>query len=87
MQQLAREAGAVIGGTLYSDSLSGPTGPGITYLDMFRHNASEIARAFTNFSCAPKVEKDAPMIPEKRQHESDPRDRAYWLSRRQDDAP
>lgn len=48
VQQLAREAGAVIGGTLYSDSLSGPTGPAPTYLDMFRHNASEIARAFTS---------------------------------------
>ena len=48
VQQLAREAGAVIGGTLYSDSLSDPTGPAPTYLDMFRHNASEIARAFTS---------------------------------------
>jgi len=48
VQQLAREAGAVIGGTLYSDSLSGPTGPAPTYLDMFRHNVSEIAKAFTS---------------------------------------
>ena len=48
VQQLAREAGAVIGGTLYSDSLSSPTGPAPTYLDMFRHNASEIAKAFTS---------------------------------------
>ena len=44
--QLAREAGAVIGGRLYSDSLSGPTGPAPTYLDMFRHNVGEIAWAF-----------------------------------------
>ena len=44
--QLAREAGAVIGGRLYSDSLSGPTGPAPTYLDMFRHNVGEIAEAF-----------------------------------------
>ena len=43
--QLAREAGAVIGGRLYSDSLSGPTGPAPTYLDMFRHNVGEIAKA------------------------------------------
>lgn len=48
VQQLAREADAVIGGTLYSDSLSGPTGPAPTYLDMFRHNVSEIAKAFTS---------------------------------------
>ena len=45
MEQLAREAGAVIGGKLYSDSLSGPNGPAPTYLDMFRHNAGEIAKA------------------------------------------
>ena len=48
VQQLAREAEAVIGGTLYSDSLSGATGPASTYLDMFRHNANEIVKAFTN---------------------------------------
>lgn len=45
VEQLAREAGAVIGGRLYSDSLSGPGGPAPTYLDMFRHNVGEIARA------------------------------------------
>ena len=45
VEQLAREAGAVIGGKLYSDSLSGPAGPAPTYLDMFRHNVGEIVRA------------------------------------------
>ena len=45
VEQLAREAGAVVGGRLYSDSLSGPTGPAPTYLDMFRHNVGEIAKA------------------------------------------
>ena len=45
VEQLAREAGAVIGGRLYSDSLSGPTGPAPTYLDMFRYNVGEISRA------------------------------------------
>ena len=45
VEQLAREAGAVVGGRLYSDSLSGPTGPAPTYLDMFRHNVAEIAKA------------------------------------------
>ena len=48
VQQLAREAEAVVGGTLYSDSLSGAAGPAATYLGMFRHNASEIVKAFTN---------------------------------------
>jgi zinc/manganese transport system substrate-binding protein len=45
IQQIARETGARIGGTLYSDSLSGPGGPAGTYLDMMRHNAREIAKA------------------------------------------
>jgi zinc/manganese transport system substrate-binding protein len=48
MKQLAREGGAVIGGTLYSDSLSGPSGSAPTYLDMFRHNVGAIAKAFTS---------------------------------------
>ena len=39
VEQLAREA--VVLGRLYSDSLSGPTGPAPTYLDMFRHNVAE----------------------------------------------
>ncbi len=47
VQQLAREAEAVVGGTLYADSLSGATDPAPTYLDMFRHNASELVKAFT----------------------------------------
>lgn len=37
-QALAREAGAVVGGTVYSDSLSAPGGPAATYLAMLRHN-------------------------------------------------
>ncbi len=35
---LVREAGAVIGGTLYVDSLSASDGPAATYVAMFRHN-------------------------------------------------
>lgn len=37
-EALAREAGAVVGGKVYSDSLSPPDGPASTYLDMLRHN-------------------------------------------------
>ncbi|MGH6833711.1 MAG: metal ABC transporter substrate-binding protein, partial [Methyloceanibacter sp.] len=33
LDQIARETGAKIGGTLYSDALSGPDGPAPTYLD------------------------------------------------------
>ena len=37
-RMLMRETGAVLGGTVYSDALSGPKGPAATYLDMLRHN-------------------------------------------------
>lgn len=48
IEQLAREAGATIGGTLYSDSLSGTDGPAATYLDMFRSNIGQIMKALTS---------------------------------------
>ncbi|MEM6972841.1 MAG: zinc ABC transporter substrate-binding protein [Pseudomonadota bacterium] len=45
LELIANETGAVIGGTLYSDALSGPDGPAGTYLDMMRHNATTLASA------------------------------------------
>lgn len=42
---LAHEAGAVVGGTVYSDALSPPGGPAATYLAMFRHNTKLFAAA------------------------------------------
>ena len=45
IDQIARETGARIGGTLYSDSLSGSEGPAGTYIDMVRHNISELTKA------------------------------------------
>jgi zinc/manganese transport system substrate-binding protein len=45
LQQIARETGARIGGTLYSDALTGPDGAAPTYLDMMRHNARTLAAA------------------------------------------
>jgi zinc/manganese transport system substrate-binding protein len=45
LQQIARETGARIGGTLYSDALTGPDGPAPTYLDMMRHNVRTLAAA------------------------------------------
>ena len=45
LKQIANETGAVIGGTLYPDALSGPDGPASTYLDMMRHNATTLAQA------------------------------------------
>ena len=47
MEQIVRETGAKIGGTLYSDALSGADGPAGTYLDMMRHNSSTILGALT----------------------------------------
>jgi zinc/manganese transport system substrate-binding protein len=44
-QMLARETGAVLGGTVYSDALSAPNGPASTYLDMVRHNTGLFAAA------------------------------------------
>lgn len=38
VDQLAKEAGAVVGGRLYSDALSGPGGPAATYESLFRSN-------------------------------------------------
>jgi zinc/manganese transport system substrate-binding protein len=38
IEQIARDTGAVIAGTVYSDALSPPGGPADTYLKMFRHN-------------------------------------------------
>jgi zinc/manganese transport system substrate-binding protein len=38
IEQIARETGATVGGTLYADALSAPGGPADSYLAMFRHN-------------------------------------------------
>jgi zinc/manganese transport system substrate-binding protein len=45
MQQIAHETGAIIGGTLYTDALSGPSGPASTYIDMMRSNVGEFSKA------------------------------------------
>jgi zinc/manganese transport system substrate-binding protein len=45
MQQIAKETGAKVGGTLYSDALSDPGGPAGNYIDMMRSNVSELSKA------------------------------------------
>lgn len=45
VQQIARETGAKVGGTLYSDALSKSGQPGATYLEMFEWNARQLAAA------------------------------------------
>ena len=48
LDQIARETGAKIGGTLYTDALSGPDGPAPTYLGMFRHNIEALSQALSS---------------------------------------
>jgi len=45
VQQIARETGAKVGGTLYSDALSKSGQSGATYLEMFEWNARQLAAA------------------------------------------
>jgi len=45
VEQIAAEAGLLLGGTLYSDALSDPDGPAPTYVDLIRHNTSTITAA------------------------------------------
>jgi len=45
LEQVARETGVRIGGTVYSDALSAPTGPAATYEAMMRHNTTLFAAA------------------------------------------
>jgi zinc/manganese transport system substrate-binding protein len=45
IERIAQEAGARVGGTLYSDALSAPGGPASTYLQMFEHNARSLSAA------------------------------------------
>jgi zinc/manganese transport system substrate-binding protein len=48
MRQIAAETGAKIGGTLYSDSLTGEKGEAPTYIDMVRHNIKALTDALAN---------------------------------------
>jgi zinc/manganese transport system substrate-binding protein len=48
MRRIATETGARIGGTLYSDSLTGEKGDAPTYIDMVRHNIKTLTSALEN---------------------------------------
>lgn len=48
MRRIAAETGAAVGGTLYSDSLTGEKGPAPTYIDMVRHNIKTLTRALSS---------------------------------------
>lgn len=45
LEQIMTETGAKVGGTLFSDALSGPDGPASTYLKMMRHNITTLTAA------------------------------------------
>jgi zinc/manganese transport system substrate-binding protein len=48
IRRIAAETGAKIGGTLYSDSLTGENGDAPTYIDMVRHNIKVLTSALTD---------------------------------------
>ena len=43
MEQISKDTGASVGGSLYADALSAPDEPGATYLQMVRHNVTQLA--------------------------------------------
>ena len=45
VEQIGRETGVKLGGTLYADALSPADGEAATYLDMFRHNVALLVPA------------------------------------------
>lgn len=48
LQRIAKETGARIGGTLYSDALSDDKGPASTYIDMMRSNVRALSSALSS---------------------------------------
>jgi zinc/manganese transport system substrate-binding protein len=48
MEQIAKESGAKIGGTLYSDALSDEKGPAPTYIEMMQNNIARFKAALAN---------------------------------------
>jgi len=48
IRRISAETGAKIGGTLYSDSLTGEKGDAPTYIDMVRHNIKALTSALAN---------------------------------------
>jgi len=48
VEQIARETGAKVGGTLYSDALTDDKGDATTYIDLIRHNLKQLAQALVS---------------------------------------
>ena len=45
IERIRQESGARVGGTLYSDALTGKDGPAPNYVAMMRHNATTLLAA------------------------------------------
>jgi zinc/manganese transport system substrate-binding protein len=52
VERIAKETGAVVGGTLYSDALSPAGGAADTYLRLYAHNVRTIAEAISKAAAA-----------------------------------
>jgi len=48
MEQIAKESGAKIGGSLFSDALSDEKGPAANYIDMMHNNIRQLSLALTS---------------------------------------
>ena len=48
IRRISAETGAKVGGTLYSDSLTGEKGEAPTYIEMIRHNIKALTNALAN---------------------------------------
>jgi zinc/manganese transport system substrate-binding protein len=48
VEQIARETGAKVGGTLYSDALTDDKGDATTYIDLIRHNLRQLVSALVS---------------------------------------
>ena len=48
IKRIADETGAKVGGTLYSDALTGEKGPAPTYIDLIRHNIRTLSAVLTS---------------------------------------
>lgn len=50
IEAIAQDTGVTVGGTLYSDALSAPSGPAATYIGMMRYNARTLVEALARGS-------------------------------------
>ena len=48
VEQIAKESGAKLGGSLFSDALSDEKGPAPSYIEMMRNNIRQLSMALTS---------------------------------------